>query len=76
MDFLFQNPRYLTIFGLLITLSGIYKLHLAVRVDNARKITFHTKELHDAAIIDFYQAKLGLRYTVYGFLIQVLAVLF
>jgi hypothetical protein len=76
MEFLLQNPHYLTILGLLITLTGIYKLHLAIKFDNTSKVTFHNKESHDAAIIDFYQAKSGLRYTLYGFLIQALTVIF
>ncbi len=76
MKFLLQNPQYLTILGLLITLSGIYKLHLAIKYDNTSKITFHNKEPQEAAIIDFYQAKSGLRYTLYGFLIQALSVIF
>ncbi|MBN3040605.1 MAG: hypothetical protein JW867_05715 [Candidatus Omnitrophica bacterium] len=72
MDIILNNLQYLTFLGLLITLTGIYKIHRAVRYNPATKITFHTKEPHDAAIIDFYQARIGLRYTIYGFLIQMI----
>ena len=75
MQVLVDYSQYLTILGLLVTLTGVYKLHHAVKPDSAAAVTFHTKEPHDAAIIDFYEARQGLRYTVYGFLIQTVTIL-
>lgn len=67
--------QYIMILGLLTTLTGVYKLHLSVKPDMASEVAFQTKKPHEAGIIDFYQARQGLRYTIYGFLIQATAVL-
>jgi len=75
--FIFIGYRqYVTILGLLTTLTGVYKLHLSVKPDMASEVTFHAKKPHDAGIIDFYKAREGLRYTIYGFLIQATTILF
>jgi hypothetical protein len=63
------------ILGLLTTLAGVYKLHLSVKPDKTSEVTFHTKKPHEAGIIDFYRAREGLRYTIYGFLIQAMTIL-
>ncbi len=75
MNPIINFSQYITILGLIITLSGVHKLHQAVRANPAVEIKYHTKQAHDAAIIDFYQAREGLRYTIYGFLIQMLTVI-
>ena len=76
MDNVIDYSTYLTILGLLTTLTGIYKLHHSVKTNPATEITYHAKEPRDAAIIDYHQARSGLRFTIYGFLIQMLTVIF
>ena len=68
-------PQYVTILGLLITLTGVHKLHRAVKRDASAKVAFKTHEIHDAGIIDFYLARQGLRYTIYGFLLQTITII-
>ena len=75
MSILIPFKQYITILGLLTTLVGVYKLHLSVKPDSTSEVTFHAKKPHQAGIIDFYRAREGLRYTIYGFLIQATTIL-
>jgi hypothetical protein len=72
IDMIETVPRFITILGFLMIIVGIHKVYCAVKPDSKTYIVDPGREPFEGAVIDFKVARQGIRFVVYGFLIQVL----
>ena len=72
IDMIGAVSRFITILGFLVIIAGIHKVYCAVKPDSKTYIVDPGREPFEGAVIDFQTARQGIRFVVYGFLIQVL----
>lgn len=70
MQVLFSKT--LTTLGFLVTITGIYKIHHAIKPESKTYILSPGEKPFVGAVIDHKNAREGIRFVLYGFVIQAL----
>ena len=64
--------KLMTVLGSLVIITGIHKLYCSIKPESERYVASPDEEPFEGAVVDNKLSKSGIRFIIYGFLIQLI----